>query len=58
MRERIEGFEAHRRRKRRKASDGTVQQAWRQGQQALRDWQTDAYRGQSARREADVVPIN
>jgi hypothetical protein len=58
----IKGFEAYRRgrkkRKRIKSSDGTVQQAWRTGQEAFRDWQTDAYRGQSGRREADVVPIN
>lgn len=59
MRKRIEGFEAHRRRKKRaKASDGSVEQAQRTGQEALRDWQTDAYRGQSGRREADVVPVN
>lgn len=59
MKKRIKGFEEHRKgRKRAKASDGSVEQAQRTGQEALRDWQTDAYRGQSGRREADVVPIN
>lgn len=59
MKKRIEGFEAHRRKKKRaRASDGSVEQAQRTGQEALRDWQTDAYRSQSGRREADVVPIN
>ena len=59
MKKRIKGFEEHRKgRKRAKKPDGTVEQAWRRGQEAFRDWQTDAYRGQSGRREADVVPIN
>lgn len=59
MAKRIKGFEAHRKSKKRsKPSDGSVEQAQRTGREALRDWQTDAYRGQSGRREADVVPVN
>ena len=55
---RIEGFEEHRRRKRKaRRPDGTVERAHRIGQEAMRDWQTDAVRSQSGRREADVVPI-
>lgn len=59
MAKRIKGFEAFRRgKKKAKRSDGTVQQAYNTGQEAFRDWRTDAVRSQSARREADVVPIN
>lgn len=59
MRKRIKGFEAFKKgKKKAKRSDGSVEKVHRMGQDALRDWQTDAYRGQSGRREADVVPIN
>lgn len=58
MARRIEGFEAHRRRarkaRRHRVSDGSVERVHDTASRALRDWQTDAYRGQSGRREADV----
>lgn len=55
----IKGFEEHRKNKSRKRkSDGSVESAHRSAQDRLRDWQTDAYRSQSGRREADVPPIN
>ena len=38
-------------------SDGSVEQVHQGANQAVRDWQSDAYRGQSGRREADVTPI-
>jgi hypothetical protein len=59
---RIKGFEEHRRRRhgsrrsrRGKGSDGSIESVHRTARQDLRDWQTDAYRSQSGRREADVV---
>lgn len=55
MRKRIDSFEEHRRKRpRRRRRDFRFQQLHRTGQEAVRDWQTDAYRGQSGRREADV----
>ena len=55
----IKGFEEHRKkRSRKKTGDGSVEIAYRNEQDRLRDWQTDAYRSQSGRREADVHPIN
>jgi hypothetical protein len=52
---RIKGFEEHRKKKKkRNRGDGSVESAFRLGQEYLRDWQTDAYRSQSAKREADV----
>lgn len=52
----IDGFDEYRKRKerRRRRSFG-FRQAHRAGQEAMRDWQTDAYRSQSGRREVDVV---
>jgi hypothetical protein len=55
---RIKGFEEHRKkRRRRKRSDGSVEQVHRLANDAYRDWQSDAYRGQSGRREADVPNV-
>ncbi len=58
MEKRVKPFgEWKKRLKKRKASDGSVEQVHRDADQAVRDWQSDAYRGQSGRREADVTPI-
>jgi hypothetical protein len=53
---RIKRFEEHRKKKKKKRNggDGSVEFAFRLGQEYLRDWQTDAYRSQSGKREAEV----
>ena len=60
MKREIKDFESHRRerKRRKKKTDSSVERTNRLAQDAMRDWQTDAYRSQSGRREADVVPIN
>jgi hypothetical protein len=58
---RIESFKEYKRSRKRKRSrrpeDGTIQDVHDAAQKAYRDWSTDAYRSQSARREADVTPL-
>ena len=44
-------------RQRPEGSDGSVEAVHSLASQAMRDWQSDAYRGQSGRKEADVTPI-
>lgn len=59
MKDRIKKFEEHRKAKKlKKKSDKSIERAFRQGQDLYRDWNTDAYRSQSGKREVDVVPIN
>jgi hypothetical protein len=41
--------------KKRRHRDGSVERVHRLAADTVRDWQTDAYRSQSARRESDVV---
>jgi len=41
--------------KKRRRRDGSVERVHLLAADSMRDWQTDAYRSQSARREADVV---
>lgn len=54
--ERIDSFDDYRkRRERRRRRSFGFRQTHRAAQEAMKDWQTDAYRSQSARREADVV---
>lgn len=53
----IDSFDEHRkkRQEKRRRMQKRLRQVHQLAQDALRDWQTDAYRGQSGRREADVV---
>jgi hypothetical protein len=51
-RKRVKKFDEWKKRRRR---DGSVERVHLLAADSMRDWQTDAYRSQSARREADVV---
>jgi hypothetical protein len=58
---RVQSFSEYRKskkkRKSKKPEDGTIQTVHRIAQDTYRDWSTDAYRSQSARREVDVIPL-
>lgn len=53
----IDSFDEHRkkRQEKRRRMQKRLRQVHQLAQDALRDWQSDAYRGQSGRREADVI---
>ena len=53
----INAFKQWLKKNKRKKSDGSTETLNQLAQDSLRDWQTDAYRSQSAKREADVTPI-
>jgi len=53
----IDSFDEHRkkRQEKRRRMQKRLRQVHQLAQDAMRDWQSDAYRGQSGRREADVI---